>query len=61
VNYDRTVRGKGDSIMVYDPKKKMDTPPYWENGDDPSKEETGTVPAGHRVRVIGATVKFTRE
>lgn len=46
--------------MVYDPKIKMDTPPYWENGDDPSLEETGNVPAGYRVRVIGATVKFIR-
>ncbi|KAB8277130.1 hypothetical protein BDV30DRAFT_234930 [Aspergillus minisclerotigenes] len=59
--YGRKVTGKGESIMVYDPKKNMGTRPFWENGDDPNKEETGKVPAGHRVRVIGATVKFTHE
>lgn len=58
--YDREVTGNGDSIMVYDPNADMTSPPYWENGDDPSKEETGFVPKGHEVRVIGAVVQFKR-
>lgn len=58
--YDREITGKGDSIMVYDPKTDMSSPPYWENGEDPLKEETGRVPAGYEVRVIGAVVKFKR-
>ncbi|KAJ6019009.1 hypothetical protein N7522_001076 [Penicillium canescens] len=63
--YDREVTGNGDSIMVYDPNADMSSPPYWENGDDPSKEETSLVPARHKVRVIAAVaiaavVKFRR-
>lgn len=58
--YDREVIGKGESIMVYDPKADMNSPPYWENGGNPLKEETGRVPAGYEVRVIGAVVMFKR-
>lgn len=57
--YDREITGKGDSIMVYDPNADMDSPPSWEN-EDPSKEETGPVPAGFEIRVIGAVVVFKR-
>lgn len=62
--YDRTLKGKAQSIMIYDPKVDYASPPYWESEGDPSKEEFVTVPAGYRVRVIaapviGATVTFT--
>lgn len=57
--YDRQITAKGESIMVYDPKADMDSPPYWEN-EDPSKEETKPVPGGFEVRVIGAVVVFKR-
>lgn len=56
--YDREVTGKGESIMIYDPS--TDTDSLWENGEDPEKEETARVPAGCKVRVIGAIVKFKR-
>jgi len=56
--YDRDVTGKGESIMIYDPS--TDTDSLWENGGDPEKEETARVPAGCKVRVIGAIVKFKR-
>lgn len=65
-DYERKIRGKGQSIMIYDPKVDYASPPHWENGSDPSKEEIAIVPAGYRVRVIaapkiGATVTFTLE
>lgn len=60
VNYDRRIHGKGMSIMIYDPKADMNTPPYWEHNDT-SKSDSHDVPAGYKVRVIGATVKFTLE
>lgn len=44
--------------MVYDPKAEEDTAPYWEL-ENTSKDKTGKVPAGFKVRMIGATVKFT--
>lgn len=53
--YNREVTGTGDSIMIYDQRINMSTPPHWEN-QDPSKEETGPVPAGCEIRVIGAVV-----
>lgn len=58
-DYARKIKGKGKSIMIYDPKVDYDSPPIWEN--DPSKEDTAIVPSGCRVRVIGATVTFTRQ
>jgi hypothetical protein len=60
VDHDRKITGKGMSIMVYDPKKDMSTPPYWQHNNT-SQNATGNVPAGFKVRVIGATVRFTRE
>jgi hypothetical protein len=60
-DYARTISGKGKSIMIYDPKVDYESPPVWENGTDPNKEETATVPPGCRVRVIGAIVTFTRQ
>lgn len=59
VDYDRKIEGKGTSIMIYDPKADMSSPPYWEHNDD-SKDGEKVVPKGFNVRVIGATVKFTR-
>jgi hypothetical protein len=56
VDYDRKITGKGKSIMCYDPKADEDSEPLWD-------EESVTdelVPIGHKVQVIGATVKFTR-
>jgi hypothetical protein len=60
VDHDRKITGKGMSIMIYDPQKDMSTPPYWEHNNT-SQNATGNVPAGFKVRVIGATVRFTRE
>jgi hypothetical protein len=57
VDYDRKIAGRGKSIMVYDPKADMDTPPYWEHINT-SEINSSPVPAGFKVRVIGATVKF---
>lgn len=59
--YSRTIAGKGKSIMIYDPTVDYDSPPLWENGADPAKEETATVPPGCRIRVIRATVIFRRQ
>jgi len=44
--------------MIYDPKEEMNTPPLWER-ENTSKNETGNVPKGCKVRVIGAFVTFT--
>lgn len=55
VDHDRKSTGEGKSIMCYDPKVNMESPPFF----DRKKTEGRTVPAGHKVRVIGATVKFT--
>jgi len=44
--------------MIYDPKAEKDTTSYWEL-ENTSKDKTGKVLAGFKVRVIGATVKFT--
>lgn len=65
-DYARKLVGNGEKIMIYDPKVDYSSPPIWENGRDPSKEETAIVPAGCRVTVIaapgiGAAVTFTRE
>ena len=45
-------------IQVYDPKADMSSPLYWEY-ENPSEDGTSDVPAGYKIRVIGATVKFT--
>jgi hypothetical protein len=57
VSYDRNITGKGTLIQIYDPAKDMSTPPYWEYEDE-NREETHDVPAGHKVRVVTATIKF---
>jgi len=54
----RTITGKGTLIQIYDPKADMSSPPYWEYEDE-SKDGSHNVPAGHVVRVVAATVKFT--
>lgn len=43
--------------MCYDPKAKKDSDPHWEFEN--TSIENVVVPAGHKVRVIGATVMFT--
>jgi len=59
VDFDRKITGRGMLIQVYDPKVDMSSPPYWEYEDE-SKDGDQVVPAGYKVRVVGATVKFTR-
>ncbi|KAI9750424.1 MAG: Serine/threonine-protein kinase [Chaenotheca gracillima] len=56
VDYDRKLTGHGASIQIYDPKAE-DVKPIWEI-DRTDEDETSTVPAGHVVSVIGATIKF---
>jgi len=58
VDEERKITGRGKSIIVYDPKLPMDTLPHWEHHSD-TVYDTGTVPAGYKVAVIGAFVKFT--
>jgi hypothetical protein len=65
-DYDRIITGKGESIVIFDPNADPRSPAIWENGQDPSVEETAIVPAGCQVSVIaapviGATVTFKRE
>lgn len=43
--------------MCYDPKAEENSPPLWEYEN--KSFENATVPAGYKVRVIGATVMFT--
>lgn len=45
--------------MCYDPKAEENSPPLWEYEN--KSFENVTVPAGYKVRVIGATVRFTWE
>lgn len=64
-DYERKITGNGDSILIYEQKGDYKSI-VWENGSDPSKEETATVQAGCRIVVIGtsnneAAVTFTRE
>jgi len=58
VDYDRKITGKGKSIMCYDPEADETSEPYWEYENISITDEP--VPAGYEVRVISATVKFTR-
>lgn len=57
VDYDRTMAGEGKPIMCYDSKADMSSPPLWNYQNTSFENET--VPAEHKVRVIGATVRFT--
>lgn len=58
VEYPRTIIGTGLLIQVYDPKADMASLAYgeWESQE---KEGKHIVPAGYKVRVVGATVMFT--
>ncbi|EER41763.1 conserved hypothetical protein [Histoplasma capsulatum H143] len=58
VDYRRNITGKGKLIQIYDPNANMDSPPYWE-WEDENTVNTSDIPAGHKVRVVAATVKFT--
>jgi len=58
VDYDRTITGSGKSIMCYDPEADETSEPLWEYENTSITDKS--VPAGYKVRVIGATVKFTR-
>jgi hypothetical protein len=65
VDYQRTITGNGESILIIEQKGDSQCR-IWENGSDPLKEETATVPAGCWVRVIAAphttaTATFRRE
>jgi hypothetical protein len=57
VDYDRKITGKGKSIMCYDPEADETSEPLWEYENTSITDEP--VPAGHEVRVLSATVKFT--
>ncbi|KAH8706863.1 hypothetical protein GQ44DRAFT_496023 [Phaeosphaeriaceae sp. PMI808] len=58
VDYARTITGKGKLIQIYDPTKDMGSPAYWEYEDE-ANYGSHDVPAGYKVRVVGATIKFT--
>jgi len=58
VDKNRTITGRGKLIQIYNPKADMSSPPYWVH-EDPSEDATYDVPAGYKVHVVGATVKFT--
>jgi len=58
VDYDRKITGKGKLIRCYDPEAEATSAPLWEYENTSITDES--VPAGHEVEVIGATVKFTR-
>lgn len=53
VDYDRTITGNGESIMVIEQKGDHQSK-FWENGSDPLQEETANVPRGCRVVLIAA-------
>lgn len=56
-DHKRNIRGKGKLIQIYDPEADMKSPPYWEHEDE-SNFDTHDIPAGFKVRVVAATVKF---
>ena len=58
VDYNRKIEGRGKLIIIYNPKVDINTPLYQEYKDD-SKDREKVVPARYKVRVIGATIKFT--
>jgi len=58
VDYDRNITGSGKSIMCYDPNTEDPSSSLWSYQNTSITDET--VPAGYKVRVIGATVKFTK-
>ncbi|KAF2199579.1 hypothetical protein GQ43DRAFT_111622 [Delitschia confertaspora ATCC 74209] len=58
VDYNRTITGKGKLIQIYDPTKDMSSPAYWEY-ENTVEPQSHDVPAGYKVRVVGATIKFT--
>ncbi|KAH1438806.1 hypothetical protein KXX46_006057 [Aspergillus fumigatus] len=58
VEYPRTITGKGTLIQIYNPLEDMRLPAYWE-WEDENKEGVKDVPAGYKVRVVNAEVKFT--
>jgi hypothetical protein len=58
VNYTRNITGRGKLIQIYDPTKDMSSPAYWEYEDEVN-DDSHDVPAGYKVRVVGATIKFT--
>lgn len=57
VEYPRLIEGKGKLIQIYDPKADMGSPAYWE-WEHEDKIGKNDVPAGYKVRVVGATIKF---
>ncbi len=50
------ITGRGKLIQVYDPEDK-DSPSYWEH-ENTSQNATHDVPAGYKIYVVDATVKF---
>jgi len=56
VDYDRKITGSGKSIICFDAKAD-DNVNLWEYRNFSITDQS--VPAGHKVRAIGANVKFT--
>lgn len=54
-NYEREITGKGISIMAYHPDSRNIS--IW---DYQNEHMTDIVPAGYHVRVVNASVRFTR-
>ena len=50
--------GRGELIQIYNPKEDISSLPYQEYKDN-SKDREKVVPTRYKVRVIGATIKFT--
>ncbi|EGC46753.1 conserved hypothetical protein [Histoplasma capsulatum var. duboisii H88] len=57
VDFSRNITGRGKSIIIYDSKADMNSPSYWQHNNI-AENGTSDVPAGFKVHVIGATVKF---
>lgn len=58
VDRKRKIKARGKLIQIYDPKADMSSPPYWEY-ENQFEDGESDVPAGYKVRVTGATIKFT--
>lgn len=56
VDHDQKITDEDKSIMCYDPKVKENFSPTWKFEN--TSFNSVTVPAGHKIHVIGATVVF---
>jgi hypothetical protein len=58
VDYERTITGRGTSIIVFDPRAGKETPLYW-NYENTQEDASSPVPPGYEVEVIDGLVKMT--